>query len=296
MLKGAVHVTQGLLQLDARAFAEAFARRPFAVRHRLVDHPLLSLDAVAELADRLPYAAIERHQANLPLVMPGGAPDIEGRPSDTVRGIEHNGCWMVLWNIEQAAEYKALLDEILDEAEQYIGRRDGGMRNRQAFLFLSAPGATTPVHFDPEHNFLLQIRGDKSMNVGRFAGDAERNRELNRYYDGGHRNLESMPVNVETFEMSPGDGTYVPSFAPHFVKNGPAVSVSLSITFRTRISERAENVHVFNSNLRRRLHVRTMRPAGSSRTTDIAKSTIVASYNRLRGRVAGKKAELNQRV
>jgi hypothetical protein len=289
-------VTESLLQLDAGAFAEAFARRPFAVRHNLVDHPLLSLDAIAALADRLPYAAIERHQANLPLVMPGGAPDIEGRPSDTVRGIEHNGCWMVLWNIEQAAEYKALLDGILDEAERYVGRRDGGMRNRQAFLFLSAPDATTPVHFDPEHNFLLQIRGKKSMNVGRFPSDAERQRELDRYYNGGHRNLESMPVDVQAFEMAPGDGTYVPSFAPHFVKNGPAVSVSLSITFRTKASERAENVHVFNSNMRRRLHVRRARPAGSSITTDIAKSAVVASYNRLRGRAAGRKAELNERV
>jgi len=291
-----MQVTESVLQADAGAFAEAFARRPFAVRHNLVDHPLLSLDAVAALADRLPYAAIERHQANLPLVMPGGAPDIEGRPSDTVRRIEHNGCWMVLWNIEQAAEYKALLDGILDEAERYIGRRGGGMRNRQAFLFLSAPDATTPVHFDPEHNFLLQIRGKKSISVGRFPDDAERQRELDRYYDGGHRNLEGMPVDVQAFEMSPGDGTYVPSFAPHFVKNGPAVSVSLSITFRTRVSERAENVHVFNSSMRRRLHVRRIRPAGSSTTADIAKSAVVASYNRLRGRVAGKKAELNESV
>jgi ribosomal protein L16 Arg81 hydroxylase len=152
------------------------------------------------------------------------------------------------------------------------------------------------VHFDPEHNFLLQIRGTKSMNVGRFPSDADRQRELDRYYDGGHRNLETMPVDVRAFEMGPGDGTYVPSFAPHFVKNGPAVSVSLSITFRTKVSERAENVYVFNSNMRRRLHVRRTRPAGSSRTADLTKSAVVASYNRLRGRVAGKKEGLDQRV
>jgi hypothetical protein len=289
-------MADNLLHIDQASFSEAFARHPTAVRHSLTNHPLLSQDAIAVLADRLPLAAIERHQANQPLLLPGGAPHVQGRPSDTVRGIEHNGCWMVLWNIEQAPEYRALLDAILDEAENYIGRRDGGMRNRQAFLFLSAPDAVTPVHFDPEHNFLLQIRGTKSMNVGRFPSDADRQRELDRYYDGGHRNLETMPIDVQAFEMGPGDGTYVPSFAPHFVKNGPAMSVSLSITFRTRISERAENVHVFNSNLRRRLHRSTTRPAGSSRTTDLAKSAVVASYNRLRGRVAGKKKELNQHV
>jgi hypothetical protein len=285
-----------LLKIDRTSFSDAFARRPTAVRHLLANHPLLTMDAITVLADRLPLAAIERHQANMPLLMPGGAPYVEGRPSDTVRGIEHNGCWMVLWNIEQAPEYKALLDAILDEAEGYIGRREGGMRNRQAFLFLSAPDAVTPVHFDPEHNFLLQIRGMKSMNVGHFPNDRDRQRELDRYYDGGHRNLEIMPVDVQAFEMARGDGTYVPSFAPHFVKNGPAVSVSLSITFRTRVSERAENVHVFNSNLRRRLHLSTTRPAGSSVTADLAKSAVVASYNRVRGRVAGKKKGLDQRV
>jgi hypothetical protein len=203
---------------------------------------------------------------------------------------------MVLWNIEQAPEYKGLLDAILDEAEVYVSRQEGGMRNRQAFLFLSAPDAVTPVHFDPEHNFLLQIRGTKSMNVGRFPNDRDRQQELDRYYDGGHRNLEIMPVDVQAFEMAPGDGTYVPSFAPHFVKNGPAVSASLSITFRTRVSERAENVHVFNSNMRRRLHVSSTRPAGSSVTADLAKSAVVTSYNRLRGRVAGKKKGLDQHV
>jgi hypothetical protein len=31
--------------------------------------------------------------------------------------------------------------------------------------------------------------------------------------------------------MPPGDGVYVYPFAPHWVKNGPEPSVSLSITF-----------------------------------------------------------------
>lgn len=289
-------MADNLIHIDPTSFAEAFGRRPTAVRHSLTNHPLLTTDAIAALADRLPLAAVERHQADLPLLMPGGAPYIEGKPSDTVRGIEHNGCWMVLWNIEQAAEYRRLLDAILDEAEIYVSRREGGMRNRQAFLFLSAPNAVTPVHFDPEHNFLLQIRGTKSMNVGRFPQESDRQRELDRYYDGGHRNLEIMPVDVQAFEMEPGDATYVPSFAPHFVRNGPAMSVSLSITFRTRVSERAENVHVFNSNMRRRLHLSPTRPAGNSVTADLAKSAVVVSYNRLRGRVAGKKKGLDQRV
>jgi len=267
-----------LLDIDGAAFASAFARRPCAVDHHLVDHPLLTLDAIAELADALPETAVERHRADLPLVMPGGAPSLGGRPSDTVRGIATNDCWMVLWNIEQAPAWHRLLDECLDEVAEHVGRRDGGMMQREGFLFLSAPGAVTPAHFDPEHNLLLQIRGTKEMNVGRFGDPADQQRELDRYHDGGHRNLSAVPADAETFVLSPGRGVYVHPFAPHWVQNGDAVSISLSITFRTRRSEAAERAHGLNARLRRLgLHPR---PAGQDPRLDRAKAALVHGVHR----------------
>lgn len=209
-----------LLQIgDRDRFVADFARAPVAVRHSLVDHPLLTLEAIADLADALPLASVERHRADLPVLTPGGAPDIEGPPSETVRSIETNGCWMVCWYLEQIPAYKELLDAILDEAETHVGRRGGGMQRREAFLFLSAPNATTPVHFDPEHNFLLQIRGAKDMNVCEWDDLATERRELDRYHDGGHRNLDSMPRQSETFRLTPGGGVYVPPWRPHWVQN-----------------------------------------------------------------------------
>jgi hypothetical protein len=266
---------------DRAAFVESFAREPVAVSHPLADHPLLTLDAIAELADALPLASVERHRADLPVLMPGGAPDIEGPPSETVRGIETNGCWMVCWYVEQAPAYKALLDAILDEAEAYVGGRDGGMQRREAFLFLSAPNAVTPVHFDPEHNFLLQIRGTKDIRVCEWDDRETELRELNRYHDGGHRNLDVMPKESKTFRLVPGYGVYVPPWRPHWVQNGNAVSISLSITFRTAGSERAERVHVINSRLRR-LHL-SPRPPGSSEPADRAKELVYLLHARVRG-------------
>jgi cytochrome P450 len=35
-----------------------------------------------------------------------------------------------------------------------------GMCQREGFIFISSPGAVTPFHLDPEHNFLLQIKMD----------------------------------------------------------------------------------------------------------------------------------------
>jgi hypothetical protein len=273
---GSVHV----LDIDRAAFADGFARRAFAVRHELVDHPLLTLEAIAELADRLPPLAVERHSADQPLLVPGGAPELGGRPGDTVRDIETSGAWMVLWNIEQAPPYRDLLDRCLDEVELLVSGEHGGMLRREAFLFLSAPNALTPAHFDPEHNLLLQIRGHKQMNVGRFSDRASELRELDRYHDGGHRNIEHLPDEFTAFEMDPGDGVYVYPFAPHWVRNGPRASMSLSITFRTVVSERAERVHRFNARVRR-LGL-SPRPAGRRRAVDSVKAGAMGLAGRLR--------------
>jgi hypothetical protein len=262
--------------LDLTGGADAIGRREFGVRHQLAGHQLLSLEALAELADALPAGAVEKHEARQPLLVPGGAADTvdPGRPSDTVRTIETNGRWMVLWNIEQVPRYRALLDAILDEARPLVPPREGAMGRREAFLFLSAPDAVTPVHFDPEHNFLLQIRGVKEIQVGRFPDRDWELAELDRYHDGGHRNLDRIPPRSSTFVMHPGEGVYMYPWAPHWVHNGPEVSVSLSITFRTRLSERHERVHLFNRRLRKRGYRPT--PAGVSDRLDRAKAGATA--------------------
>ena len=273
-------VSDRLLHLDPGVCADAIGRREFAVRHGLADHPLLSLEALAELADALPPGAVERHAAEQPLLVPGGCCDLSGPPSETVRTIDTNGRWMVLWNIEQVGRYRRLLDAILDEAKPLLPAREGGMGRREAFLFLSAPRAVTPVHFDPEHNFLLQIRGRKELNVGRFPDRAWERRELDRYHDGGHRNLEQIPPRSSGFVMEPGMGAYLYPWVPHWVFNGPAVSVSLSITFRTRRSERYELVHRLNGRLRR--SGLSPRAAGESEYVDRMKAGIAGCMAWLR--------------
>jgi ribosomal protein L16 Arg81 hydroxylase len=173
-----------------------------------------------------------------------------------------------------------LLDECLDEVERYVGDRHGGMQYRRGYIFISAPNATTPVHFDPEQNLLLQIRGRKEMNLGRFADPGDQEAELDRYFAGGHRNLDRMPDLERQFVMDPGDGVYVYPFAPHWVRNSPAPSISLSITFRTEQSLRDERIRHVNERLRR-LHLTPKRP-GQSRWSDELKSRAFDTARRLR--------------
>jgi cupin superfamily protein len=260
-----------LLEIDPQQFNEHFARDPFTVRHNLTDHPLLSVESLAKLADRIPAAGVEHNRGDVPEVLASGeAPKVDLTPGEIARGIETNGCWMVLKHIEQDPEYKALLDETLDEVVPLVSDREGGMHRREGFVFLSAPNSVTPSHIDPEHNFLLQIRGVKEMNIGRFPDRAWALRELDRYHDGGHRNLDQIPPLSSRNVMHPGQGVYVYPFAPHWVNNGPEPSVSLSITFRTDKSERDEAVHVLNARLRKRgLHPR---PLGDAPAIDRAKA------------------------
>jgi hypothetical protein len=259
----------------------SFGRRPLAVSHSLTDHELLSVESIAQLAERLPEDRVEHNYANLPTVV---APDAVERSDEPVgeiaRKIDSNGCWMVLKNIELDPAYKRLLDESLDEVAPLVSDREGGMAMREGFIFLSAPGSVTPSHTDPEHNFLLQVRGTKQIHVGRFPDPATEQLALEDALGGGHRNVDWEPVEAETFDLGPADGVYVYPHAPHWVQNGEAVSVSLSITFATATSQRRLRVHSLNARLRR-LGI-SPRPPGQRPGVDRAKAACSRTLGRLR--------------
>ena len=240
------------LHIDPPHLAGGLGDRPFAVTHDLVDNPLLTLDAIAELADFLPAETnVEHNLGDVPEVLPdGAAPRLDLTPGEIVRTIDTNRCWMVLKRIEEHPAYRELLEDTLSEVTRSVAINDGPIRRRGGFIFISAPNSVTPTHIDPEYNFLLQIRGSKEMVVGLYADKATEDHEAERYYGGGHRNVTDLPDQAQTFAMEPGDGVFVPLHAPHVVRNGPDPSISLSVTWNTEASERVALVHAFNSKLR----------------------------------------------
>ena len=260
-----------LLDIDGDEFESHFGRDPFRVSHQLVAHPLLQLDSLAELAERLPPHRVEHNLGDLPTVLEGDAPQADLTPADIARTIDSNGCWMALKNIELDPEYRRLLADALEGVTELVAGREGGMRDCEGFVFLSAPGSITPSHIDPEHNFLLQVRGTKELNVGGFPDPRTEQLELERYYRGEHRNVAWLPEQARTFRLSPGDGVYVPVHAPHFVRNGDQASVSLSVTFFTPETHRTAAVHSFNGKVRQ-LHL-SPRPPGQRIAADRLKAT-----------------------
>ena len=238
------------------AFAQNYPETPHKMPHGLRDHPLLTLDALAALSERLPHASVEYNKGDLPTGVDPGSDIANGLSiGDTIRNVETCRSWAVLKNIEQDEEYRALLLSLLEELRPLIEARTGAMLRPQGYIFVSSPDAVTPYHFDPEHNILLQLRGTKVMT--QFpAGDAfyAPDETHEGYHTGGHRNLvwrEELAEGGTAWSLSPGEGLFVPVMAPHHVKNGPEPSISLSITWRSDWSFAEADARAFNSLLRK---------------------------------------------
>lgn len=244
-----------LLAIDDSIFQEDFCVRPFRIRHRLAGHPYFTLDRIVDLLARLPADRVEYNAGDVPVNAVYGAVQPNGlTPEETIRRIEQHRSWMVLKNVEKDPDLGGVLDECLDEVQEHSECADPQMSSREGFVFVSSPGSVTPYHIDPEHNFLLQIRGTKTVHL--FDG-SDRSilpaEELERFYTGGGRNLlfrQELQKRARTFVLRPGDGLYFPITHPHWVKNGPEPSVSFSVTFRTARADARERLFKMNAKLR----------------------------------------------
>ena len=89
------------------------------------------------------------------------------------------------------------------------------MTSAQAFIFITSPGSVTPYHIDPEHNFLLQVHGSKTVRMLDGSDrDVLSDRELEGFYADQGRNLEFDESNQESgwkFLLEPGMGLHFPS-------------------------------------------------------------------------------------
>ena len=111
--------------------------------------------------------------------------------------------------------------------------------------------------------------------------------DIERYYGGAHRNVayrQELDESCQRFVLQPGEGLHIPVHSPHWVKNGPAVSVSFSVTFRSRALAREAAVHRLNAKLRRRGW--PVRPYGRSKLGDEAKYVFIRAMRKAKRKLA----------
>jgi len=244
-----------LLDVAPEAVRASFGRTPFGVRHRLGESRLFQLPRLLELARRLPESSVEYNAGDVPLTLdPSKTPRTGLSAEETLQRIESSRSWMVLKNVEQDPEYRDLLESCLTEVHELSHAVSPGMSRKEGFIFISSPGSVTPYHMDPEENFLLQIRGRKTMHV---FDPSDRSilsdEQIERFLTGANRNLvfqDEYQPKARVFRLGPSEGVHVPVTSPHWVQNGEEVSISFSITFQTRSSIRLTHAHRMNAALR----------------------------------------------
>ncbi|MEW9855855.1 transcriptional regulator [Novosphingobium sp. M1R2S20] len=237
-----------------QTFAASYPEVPHVLPHTLDHHPLLEREALAALAESLPPASIEYNAGDQPIGI-DGKPAPTGIPiGETIRRIESANSWAVLKNVEQDPAYAALLEALLADLRPGIEAKTGRMLKTQAFIFVTSPGGVTPYHFDPEHNILLQVRGSKVMTQFPAGDPLYAPDEVHEtYHTGGGRELkwrEELLAGGTAFPLQAGEALFVPVMAPHFVRNGPEPSISLSITWRSEWSFAEADARAFNGLLR----------------------------------------------
>jgi hypothetical protein len=247
-----------LLDIPRDDLKSCFGRAAFQIAHSLSEHPLFQLDSLVDLGCRnsrhvqwhrgdLDHDEVRgdlgdptREQKNTfgARKFPGNGLGIR----ETIEQIETNGSWMLIREIGEIPEYRRLLEQYMAEVHELVGPLAPGIHKTRSDVVISSPGAITPFHMDEEQNFLLEIRGTKTITIvdgtQEFAVN-ETDREV-FFADNGelHPGRVDKGASHVKLELRPGTGVHIPSFFPHCVTNGNNVSIAVTTMFFTAATER----------------------------------------------------------
>src|SRR5213078_1776903 len=243
------------LLFDEREFRAGYNERPFVVTHRLADHPRFALGALGALCRRLPAeqvpyrfgvvpvdahfdSSLERYRGQLTL-------------DDAIDHLEDRQAYIAVYNAETDPEYRPVIEGLLGEIAAHTEPIEPGLNWYSTYIFITAHDSVTPYHMDREMNFLLQIRGTKTVKLWdprdpEIMTPAEKDQLLAQRHEPRPTYKPSFERKAMTFELAPGLGVHHPFIAPHLVTTGKQLSISLAITFRTQRSDVWTDAHCFN--------------------------------------------------
>jgi hypothetical protein len=275
------------LDADPAIFTRDVDERVIMFSHYLSSHPLFEWERLLRLA---------RTMAKNPRDVYLNAGDVSiGQRWDEVPAcdipiheimhrIETAGAWIQLCRAEVDPEYKAILDACMEQVLDATGRDlRGKIKLRNAIVFINSPHRVSSYHIDRECNFLLQIRGHKMVHV--FDKDDREvipEEQIERFWTIDNNAATYNPAlehRAVVYDLPPGRGIHIPVGAPHWVQNGPEVSVSLSINFHYKDMVRAD---IYRANhLLRRLGLKPT-PPFKSPVRDSIKSKLYGAYRSVR--------------
>jgi hypothetical protein len=221
----------------AATFGTQYPQNPHALSHAFTSHPLLHRTALAHAAAHLPDMQIECRSADsqngegFPMVVL----DRDQRLS-LIENASDDRVWTMIRGLEDLPEYDALLHSIMAPFQGSIAQQTGMPNSLKSFIFMSPPGALTPLHFDAEWNILLQLSGQKTFSILPPISPWLTLDQQEIYHASGDNLLpwhDHFAADAQHYCLQAGDAVFVPYKAPHWVTVGDASSISLSITWRT---------------------------------------------------------------
>jgi Cupin-like domain len=250
-----------VLQSNRAEFQRCFGSAAFALRHRLAGNPLFSLVALEDAAAS--WMKLNRHDR---FVVVGGQTRADAKFSEmaeqdriagAITALPNSGSYIKISNINAVnPAYDNLMHEALRDAQDLLGQP---LLTRvtwaQMTVFMASPNIVTPYHIDHEANFLCQISGEKEVclfdpNDREVLTDSE----IEKFYLGdlnGACYRKQLQHRGTIFHLSAGDAVHHPPLSPHWVKNGPSVSISVSINFCMRELDRLAHIYQVNCIMRR---------------------------------------------
>jgi hypothetical protein len=247
-----------MLSIDPTLFQEQFNRQPFVVEHGLTDHPLFTLprllDLATEVAEKWP-GDLYYDQGVTEIGQRWGATPNSFPIAETISKIENSGAWIDLKSAERNPEYARVLDScISDILHVSAGQLKSKMRRTQMAIFITSPKRLSTYHIDSECNFLLHLRGEKQISIfDKFDRDVLTEEEIERSWTVDTNAAIYKPAlqhRAQVVTLLPGKGVHIPVNAPHWVRNGEDISISVAILYHWWNREYA-NVYAANYYLRR---------------------------------------------
>lgn len=255
-----------ILQVDKPTFKSHFNQHSFKFDHRLHRSGLFDIPRIVELTQKMidkkgssGFVALNLKNAALGEKFSDAKFNAKAqgdRLAETVAKLGEIGTWVKLSRAQDYDdEYADVLEAITSELESLSGmplRKD--ITWATMTLFLASPNITTPFHIDHESNFLFQVQGTKDVCLFP-AADRELvpEQEVERFYNGNSeaaRYRRQMQERGTVYRLAPGEVVHHPPLAPHWVKNGDNISVSVSVGYCMRPLEKRARVYQANYLLR----------------------------------------------
>ena len=267
---------------DTTAFRDKYDRVPFAVNHTLTpDHPLFQPERLRRLGQFLQPRGSHIHCDAGDIKVSQRWDAVPSKPpfEETLDHLDNAGAWIFFRQVEKDPEYKAMLDQCIDEISELTSR---DIRREAHFLegivFLTSPHRVTSYHIDRECTILLQVSGEKQISVFE-RGDREvlPETEIETFWaadNNAAKYREQFQDRAHVFNMQPGTGVHIPINCPHWLKNGDKVSVSMNINYALKDTHQK---YIYQSNYYLRKLGMNPVPPGISPARDLAKNVTMGT-------------------